>query len=83
MLAAQAEYRILPFSFSKRFGATLFASKAAVAPTLNSFSTAAFTIAGGAELRYFLFPKKDIFMRFDVGLTREGRGFYFFIGEAF
>ncbi len=83
LLAAQAEYRILPFAFSKRFGATLFLSTGAVAPTISTFSAADFKIAGGAGLRYFLFPKKDIFIRMDMGLTREGRGFYFFIGEAF
>jgi hypothetical protein len=34
-------------------------------------------------LRYLIFPEKDIFTRIDVALTREGPGFYFFIGEAF
>jgi hypothetical protein len=30
-----------------------------------------------------MFPKKDIFSRFDVAFTREGSGIYIFIGEAF
>jgi hypothetical protein len=40
-------------------------------------------MAGGAGLRYLLFPKKDIFTRIDVGFEKEGYGIYFFIGEAF
>ena len=83
MLAAQAEYRMLPFSFSKRFGATLFAGTAAVAPRFGDFSLDQFRLAGGGGIRYLLFPKKDIFVRLDVGFTREGFGFYLFTGEAF
>lgn len=83
MLAGQAEYRILPFSFSKRFGATVFASTAVVAPSISRFMFNDLKLAGGAGLRYLLFPKKDIFMRMDIGVTKEGTGYYFFIGEAF
>jgi hypothetical protein len=83
MIAGQAEYRILPAAFSKRIGAAVFAATAAVAPRISSLRSDNLKVAGGAGLRYLLFPKKDIFMRFDVGLTKEGRGFYFFIGEAF
>lgn len=83
MLVAQAEYRMLPFSFSKRFGATLFAGTAAVAPSLGDFSLNQFRLAGGGGIRYLLFPKKDIFVRLDFGFTREGLGFYLFTGEAF
>jgi hypothetical protein len=83
MLATQAEYRWLPFGFSKRFGAAVFGGTAAVAPTIGSFETNHFRLAGGAGIRYLLFPKKDIFIRLDVGATRDGFGFYFFTGEAF
>lgn len=83
MLAGQAEYRLLPFPFSKRIGATVFASTAVVAPSISSFRADNLKVSGGAGLRYLLFPKKDIFMRFDVGVTKEGPGFYFFTGEAF
>ena len=38
---------------------------------------------GGVGVRYLVFPKKDIFLRFDVGFTREGANFYVFSGEAF
>lgn len=83
MLAAQAEYRWLPFGFSKRIGAAVFGGTAAVAPTLGSFEADHFRLAGGAGIRYLLFPKKDIFIRLDVGATKDGFGFYFFTGEAF
>ncbi|MET0300973.1 MAG: BamA/TamA family outer membrane protein [Flavitalea sp.] len=83
MFATQLEYRLLPFAFSKRFGATIFAGTAAVAPSIGSFRANSLKLAGGAGLRYLLFPKKDIYLRFDVGATREGFGFYFFTGEAF
>jgi hypothetical protein len=83
MLAAQVEYRILPFSFSKRWGAAVFAGTAAVAPELKAFQLDKTQFAGGAGLRYLLFRKKDIYLRLDVGFTREGPGFYFFTGEAF
>lgn len=83
MIAGQVEYRILPLSFSKRIGAAVFASSAVVAPTTGSFRFDNLKIAGGAGIRYLLFPKKDIFMRFDIGITKEGLGLYFFTGEAF
>lgn len=83
MIAGQVEYRLLPFSFSKRIGAAVFAGTAAVAPRISAFKASNIKFAGGAGLRYLLFPKKDIFVRFDVGITKEGVGFYLFTGEAF
>lgn len=83
MVAGQAEYRMLPLPFSKRIGAAFFGGAAAVAPTVGKLSTSGIKLAGGAGIRYLLFPKKDIFVRLDVGFTREGFGFYFFTGEAF
>lgn len=83
MIAAQIEHRWLPFNFSKRFGGAVFASAAAVAPTIGQFSTRHIRTAGGVGLRYLLFPKKDIYLRADIGFTREGPGFYLFTGEAF
>ncbi len=83
MLAAQAEYRILPFSFSKRFGAAIFGSVGNVAPDLGSFQMRNTRVAGGVGLRFLLFPKKDIYLRFDLAFTREGANIYIFNGEAF
>ncbi len=83
LLASQAEYRILPFSFSRKFGAVLFAGAAAVAPKIGEFNLKQVRLAGGGGLRYLLFAKKDIFLRMDIGFTREGTGIYLFTGEAF
>ncbi len=83
LVAAQAEYRLLPFGFSKRIGGTVFASAGAVAPKLGELNVRQFVYAGGVGLRYLMFPKKDIFLRLDMGLTSEGPGFYIVTGEAF
>lgn len=82
-VTTQVEYRFLPLPFSKRFGAAFFASVGTVAPTARQLDLSRVLPAGGAGVRYFLFPKKDIFLRFDVGFTREGPGFYIFTGESF
>jgi outer membrane protein assembly factor BamA len=58
MVAGQAEYRILPFSFSKRIGAVVFAGTAVVAPSIGSLRFDNLKIAAGAGLRYLLFLKK-------------------------
>lgn len=81
--AAQVEYRWLPFGFSRRFGATTFLAAGVVAPDLAGVHLSHVRLAGGAGLRFLLFPKKDIFLRFDLAFTREGSGFYIFTGEAF
>ena len=82
-IAAQVEYRFLPFSFSKRIGAAAFISTGTVAPSIMDFSVRNFLPTGGVGLRYLVFPKKDIFLRFDVGFTKEGPAFYIYTGEAF
>lgn len=83
MLAAQAEYRFLPFSFSKRWGTAAFLSAATVSPTAANIFSSQLKMAGGLGARYLIFRSKDIFVRFDIAFTREGNGYYFFIGEAF
>lgn len=83
MIATQIEHRWLPFGFSKRIGAVAFAGAAVVSPKITSFDTRYLRPSGGVGIRYLLFPKKDIFLRLDVGFTREGPGFYLFTGEAF
>lgn len=84
-IAAQVEYRMLPlpFSFTSRWGATVFGGAGTVFHKFNTFSTKDVVWAGGAGLRFLLYRKKDIFTRFDIAFTEEGKGFYFFIGEAF
>ena len=80
MVAVQLEHRWLPFSFSKRIGAAIFAGVGSVSPDLH-FDKVLWT--AGTGLRVLLFPKRDIYTRIDVGLNPDGYGFYFFIGEAF
>lgn len=83
LLAAQAEYRFLPFPFSKRWGATVFASAGTVAPKASSLITSPYKMAGGFGARYLAFKAKDIFLRFDIAFTKEGSGYYLFFGESF
>lgn len=84
-LAAQAEYRFLPipFRFSKRIGAAVFAGTGTVFDKTSNISLSTIKLTGGAGLRLLLFPKKDIWTRLDYAVTREGGGFYLLIGEAF
>jgi hypothetical protein len=83
MIALQSEYRILPFSFSERFGATVFGSVGTVAPTVGKLFSATHHFAAGAGIRYNIFKSKDINVRFDAAVTPEGMAYYFFLGEAF
>lgn len=82
-IAMQTEYRWLPFSFSKRFGAAVFASLGTVANKPSMLAEQRWLPAGGAGLRFLVFPKKDIFIRADIAFTPEGRGIYLYTGEAF
>jgi hypothetical protein len=82
-LAAQVEYRFLPFPFSKRIGGVTYLSTGSVFDTMANFDPKKLLPAGGVGLRYLIFPKKDIFLRFDIGFTKERVGFYINTGEAF
>jgi len=82
-MAGQVEYRFLPFSFSKRWGAAAFLGAGAVGNTTSDLKWENLKVAGGAGIRFLLFKNKDIFTRFDVAFSEDGPGFYFFIGEAF
>jgi len=81
--AAQVEYRMLPFSFAKRWGGSVFASAGTVYPDFKSLSSSPLAWAIGGGPRFLLFPKKDVYNRIDIAFTPEGYGIYFFIGEAF
>jgi len=84
-LAAQVEYRFLPlpFSFTNRIGAAVFAGTGTVFNQLIDLNISNLTVSGGFGLRFLLFPKKDIWTRLDFAFTREGTGIYLFIGESF
>jgi hypothetical protein len=83
LLATQAELRWLPFGFSRRWGGTLFGGLGTVAPTPGALRLNQFRWAVGGGLRFLFFQKKDVFLRGDIGFTREGPGFYVGLGEAF
>lgn len=82
-VAGQLEYRFLPFPFSKRFGGAAFLGMGTVGPTIGDLRLDQLKVAGGAGIRFLLFPSKDIYVRFDVAFSEDGPGFYFFTGEAF
>jgi hypothetical protein len=84
-LSAQVEYRFLPLpiGFTKRLGATLFGGAGTVFDHIENFSSKKFVYSGGMGLRLLLFPKKDIWGRIDIAFTREGKGIYMVMGEAF
>lgn len=83
LVATQVEYRFLPFPFSRRWGAAAFLSAGGVAPSPREINLGDWVVAGGAGVRFLIFPSKDIYTRLDVAFTEEGPGYYFFIGEAF
>jgi hypothetical protein len=83
LVAGQVEYRILPFEFSERWGASVFLAAGQVYGDEHGFNWGQFLPTGGAGIRYLIFPEKDIYTRIDISFTEEGRGVYFFIGEAF
>ncbi len=83
MVAGQTEFRLLPLPFSKRWGAAAFASVGEVAPNIDALRMDRIRWSAGLGPRFYIFPEKDVFTRFDVAFTNEGMGFYFFIGEAF
>lgn len=83
LLAAQTEYRLLPFSFSKRWGAAAFVGFGTVSDGVRELDLSKLKVAGGTGVRFLIFKSKDIFTRFDVAVSEDGLGYYFFIGEAF
>lgn len=84
-IAGQVEYRFLPLplGFTKRWGAAVFAGAGTVFNSFDSLAISDFVLSGGGGIRFLLFPKKDIYTRLDAAFTKEGPGFYIFIGEAF
>lgn len=83
LLSAQAEVRWLPLPFSRRWGATVFSGVGTVAPVISHFQFNGIRWAAGGGVRFLFFQKKDVYLRADLGITREGTGLYFSLGEAF
>lgn len=83
LLVAQTEVWWLPFGFSKRWGGTLFGGLGTVAPTFRQLRLDQIHWAVGGGARLLFFQKEDVYLRADLGVTREGTGLYFSLGEAF
>lgn len=83
LTAIQAEYRMLPFSFAKRWGGSAFLGTGAVFNHIDHLERDHIVFAGGAGIRFLLFRKKDVWVRLDLAFTNEGNGLYIFVGEAF
>lgn len=82
-VAGQVEYRFLPFKPFKRWGGAVFMGAGTVFSETHPINLGNIKLAGGAGVRFLIFPLKDIFVRFDVAVTDEKLGYYIFIGEAF
>ncbi len=84
-IASQVELRFLPLplGFSKRIGAAVFAGAGQAFNDIDQWNRQQLVWSAGGGLRFLIFPKKDIYTRFDVAFTPEGQGFYLYIGEAF
>lgn len=83
LVAAQTEYRFLPFPFSKRWGAAAFLGVGTVSDSFSQIKMDLLKVTGGTGVRFLLFQNKDIFTRFDIAFSEDGPGYYVFIGEAF
>lgn len=83
-LSIQAEYRMLPLNFAKKFGLAIFASLGGVYDKVIDVTPKYLKYASGAGLHYLLFPGKDVWTRLDFAINNEGGGgIYLYIGCAF
>lgn len=83
LITTQAEVRWLPFRFSRRFGGNIFAGLGTVAPRLAEVQTRNLRWVAGGGIQFLLLSSKDVYLRGDLGFTREGTGLYFSLGQAF
>ena len=80
MTLVQAEMRMPLFW---RIGLAGFTGLGQVASSLGEFKTDQFKYNAGTGLRYVINKKDEVNLRFDVGFTNEGYGFYIVFAEAF
>lgn len=80
MGAFQAEWRN---AINQRLGWVAFASSGLIAQNNNDMFTQPLRYAGGIGFRYMFDKKNRLNARIDVSITKESRGVYFGIGEAF
>jgi len=80
LLILQGEYRMPIFW---RFGAVFFAGAGRVANNVSDFSFQNIHANSGAGIRFMLDTKEKLNLRFDVGIGKDGLGYYLTFGEAF
>lgn len=80
MTLVQAEMRMPLFW---RIGFAAFTGMGQVASSVNEFKTDEFKYNVGTGFRYVINKKDNVNIRFDVGFTNEGCGFYVVFAEAF
>ncbi len=80
MVVTQAEWRQALFW---RIGVVGFAGIGTVAPSLDKIEINDVKITAGLGLRFALFPDDRLNVRFDLGWSKYGSGFYINIAEAF
>lgn len=71
-ISLQTEYRMLPLFFAKKFGLAVFASTGIIYDKAINITTTNLKYAGGAGIHYLLFPKKDVWTRFDFAVNNGG-----------
>ena len=81
LLALQAEYRIPIY---KKWACSFFASTGQVAPSLADFAPNRSKLAYGAGLRFLLYAKERVYLRFDFARTTDRDfGFYIRVADSF
>ena len=82
LIAAQAEYR---YFFTERFGAVVFAGVSELYDGgISNFNSDTFYASGGVGARIVLSQENKMNFRVDIAWgSREQRGFYVSVGEAF
>jgi hypothetical protein len=80
MAGLQTEWRR---SLSKRIGIVGFVSMGQIATEIQALKVMNTNYAGGVGMRYMFDKKNKLNARLDISFTKESRGIYFGIGEAF
>ncbi|MCP4546910.1 MAG: BamA/TamA family outer membrane protein [bacterium] len=81
MLGVQAEYRIR--RIWRNWGGVLFGGVADVARNAGQLSGGRVKLSYGVGLRYLFDPAAGLNIRFDLGCSDDGTGFYIDFSEAF
>jgi len=78
--AAQSEYK---FIFLRRWALVAFLGTGQVAGSLSDLDADGIKFAGGGGLRFYIVQSQRIAFRLDAGFSKNDRGVYFNLLEAF